>query len=326
MPTNSLNGGPELQIFTRETLVEGRPAQINCIDINRQTYSIVRGPVTVASLEDEWFEDVSAPEAVVEALISKSKIKPDLFTFWQRLPEAKPKYPYHLEWESIAAVPITSFDHWFNKQIKGTTRNMIRKSQKAGVEVRDCSFDDEFIRGMTRIFNETPIRQGRRFWHYGKDFEMVKRQFSRFLLREDLIGEYCGEEMVGFEMLGNAGKYGLLGQFISKLQHRDKAINNALIAHTVRTCERQKLPCLVYGYWGASSLSDFKHNSGFAEMRVPRYFVPLTAKGKVALKLRLHRGWKAALPDEIKNPLKRLRKFWLGLRADNVSREYPPNP
>jgi hypothetical protein len=188
---------------------------------------------------------------------------------------------------------------------------MIRKSQKAGVELRDCSYDDDFIRGMTAIFNEAPVRQGRLFWHYGKDFETIKQQFSRYIFREDLIGAYWKGELVGFAMLGNAGRYGVLGQIISKIQYRDKAINNALIAHAVGACARRKLPYLVYGYWGASSLASFKQHSGFAEMKLPRYFVPLTPTGRLALKLRLHRGWRAALPNRLKEPLKRLRTFWL---------------
>ena len=112
-------------------------------------------------------------------------------------------------------------------------------------------------------------------------------------------------------MLGNAGRFGLLGQFISKLRYRDKAVNNALVAHTVATCAKRSLPYLVYGYWGASSLGDFKQNSAFAEMRLPRYFVPLTNKGRMALKLGLHRGWRATLPEVLKRPLKKARKFVL---------------
>ena len=69
---------------------------------------------------------------------------------------------------------------------------------------------------MTSIFNETPIRQGRPFLHYGKDFETVKREFGRFLFREEIFGAYVGEELVGFIMLADAGRYAYLGQIISK--------------------------------------------------------------------------------------------------------------
>src|SRR5207249_7831640 len=119
-----------------------------------------------------------------------------------------------------------------------------------GVEVREVSYDDDFVRGVTAIFNETPVRQGRRFWHYGKDFETVKRQFSRYLFREDLIGAYVKDELIGFIMLANAGRYGVLGQIISKIQHRDKSPNNDLIAKAVEVCARKGLPFLVYAYWG----------------------------------------------------------------------------
>jgi hypothetical protein len=314
--TVALKREPKLEVFNRETLIKGKPAQVECVEIGGQTFAITRGPLTLVSLEDEWYEDVRDPELVINTLKASNQFKPDIFTFWQRLPNVEPQYQYRTEWESIAALPIKSFDYWWNKQVKGTTRNMIRKSQKAGVQVREATYDDDFVRGMTEIFNEAPVRQGRRFWHYGKDFETVKRQFSRFLFREDLIGAYCQNELVGFAMLGNAGEYGALGQIISKIKHRDKAINNALIAKAVGICERKQLPYLVYAYWSANSLADFKRHSGFEQVKVPRYFIPLTQKGKLALKLALHRGWKAALPDRIKDPLKKFRKVWYGLKGE----------
>src|SRR5262249_25408926 len=157
-----------------------------------------------------------------------------------------PEFPFHSEWEGVAALPVTTFDHWISKQVTPTARNKIRKAQKSGVAVREVHYDDDFIRGMTDIFNETPIRQGRRFWHYGKDFATVKQQFSRYVFREDLLGAYYRDELIGFVMLGNAGRYGYLGQILSKIAHRDKAPNNALIAKAVEVCQRRQMPYLVY--------------------------------------------------------------------------------
>jgi hypothetical protein len=122
--------------------------------------------------------------------------------------------------------------------------------------------------------------------------------------------------MIGFIMLGNAGNYGITGQIISKLKYRDKVTNNALIGKAVEVCAKKNLAYLVYLYWTNDSLAEFKRRCGFQETKVPRYFVPLTRKGKLALKLGLHRGWRATLPDRIKTPLKKLRKSWHGFRAE----------
>jgi hypothetical protein len=122
-----------------------------------------------------------------------------------------------------------------------------------------------------------------------------------------LIGAYYGGELVGFAMLANAGKYGVLGQIISTLKHRDKAINNALIAKVIEKCETKQLRYLVYAYWNENSLSDFKRHCGFECIKLPRYFVPLTLRGTLALKLGIHRNWKEAIPRQIKEPLKKLR-------------------
>ncbi len=307
---------PAIQLSTKETVVNGQPAQVEYVEIAGQIYTLSRGMVTVLSLEEEWYEDVRDPEAVVETLRRNTVFKPDLFTFWQRYPDVEPRYKFHQESEEIAVLPIKSFDHWWNNQIKSRVRNLIRKSEKEGVEVRATSFDDDFVRGMTAIFNESPVRQGRRFWHYGKDFATIKQQFSRFVFREDMIGAYYRDELIGFVMLANAGQYGVTGQIISSLKHRDKATNNAMIAKTVAVCEKKGLSALIYLNWSDDSLAEFKRRCGFERMALPRYFVPLTSKGRLSLKIGAHHGLKQMLPKQLRNRLKPLRRFWYGLRAE----------
>lgn len=304
----------EGQIFTKETLNKGRPVRIKCIKIDGRIFSITRGPLTVVSLEDEWYENLDDPQAVIPFLKENINFKPDILTFWQRMPDIEPKYSYHQEWEEIAVLPVTSYDHWWNYQIKSRVRNLIRKTEKAGVVVRETSYDDDFVRGMTDIFNEAPVRQGRRFWHYGKNFDTIKSQFSRYLFREHMIGAYYRGEMIGFIMLGDAGKFGITGQIISSIKHRDKAPNNALIAKAVEVCERLRLGYLIYLFWSDDSLAEFKRRCGFEKVRVPRYYVPLTWKGKLALHCGVHHGWKEMLPVWVKNPLKQLRKRWYASR------------
>jgi hypothetical protein len=298
------------RIFTKEILDRGKPTQIKCIKISGQTFSISRGPFAVVKAEDEWYKDIENLQGVIKALEQNIGIRADIFTFWQRVPDVEPKFSYHQEWEDIAVLPITSYDFWWKHQIKSRVRTLIRKAEKVGVVVKETSYDDNFVRGMTAIFNESPIRQGRRFWHYGKDFETVKSQFSRYLFREFLIGAYYHGELIGFIMLGDAGRFGITGQIISSIKHRDKATNNALIAKAVEVCEARKLGYLVYFFWGDDSLSEFKRRCGFEKVKVPRYYVPLSWKGELALKLGIHRGVKEMLPKWVKNQLKRLRRMW----------------
>jgi hypothetical protein len=302
-----------LKLFSKETLVKGVPTQEKRVNIAGQTYALSTGLVSTLSLEDEWYEDVRDPAMVIEAFKNNKGFRPDLFTFWQRPPDLQPKYSYRFEWEELALLPVQSYEYWFNKQIKSRTRGLIRKAEKDGIETRETEYDDEFVRGMTSIFNETPVRQGKRFWHYGKDFQTVKRQFGRFIHREVMIAAYYEGEMIGFIMLGNAGRFGLTGQIISTVKHRDKGTNNALIAKAVQVCEQRKLPALVYLFWSNDSLAEFKRRCGFERTQVPRYFVPLTPKGGLALKLGVHRGWKALMPEGLRSALKSWRSRWYGL-------------
>ena len=306
-----------LQEHAKALLNSERQSITNTMEINRRKIIVEGTVLRIARLDpwfqQEWFEDVEDPEMLIDAL-RKSKRCPDILTFWQRLPDIEPKYSYTIEPDPIAALPIKSYSFWWDKQINCKTRNMVRKSQKAGITVKLATFDDRFVEGMTSIFNETPIRQGRRYLHYGKDFETVKREFSRFLFREEIFGAYLGEELVGFIMLADAGKYAFLGQIISKIACRDLAPNNALLAKAVERCAEKGFPYLVYALWLNDSLGDFKRSNGFQRFDLPRYFVPLTRKGELALKLGLHRGWKEAIPDQLRKPLKKLRTRWYGLR------------
>jgi Acetyltransferase (GNAT) domain len=268
----------------------------------------------IARLEQEWCDDAGDPEILADAL-RKTADGPDILTFTQRLPDLEPQYGYQMELDSMAVLPIKSYAFWWEKQIERQARNKIRKAQKKGVIIRPTDFDDKLIHGMTSIFNETPIRQGRHFLHYGKDFETIKHQFSRFLFREEIFGAYLREELVGFIFLADAGRYAFLGQIISKIAHRDLAPNNALLAKAVERCAERGFPYLVYALWLDDSLGDFKRSNGFQKFDLPRYFVPLTHKGKLTLKLGLHRGWKGAVPKQLTKPLKKLRRRWYDLRG-----------
>jgi hypothetical protein len=294
-------------VFMKATLEKGAPSQIRCVEIGGQVFALGDGLVKSIGLEDEWYEDVRDAAAVIKVLRDRPDLGADIFTFWQRLPETEPAHPFPMEWDEIAALKITSYDHWWQNQIKSRLRTTIRRSEKDGLVVREVAYDDDFVRGMTRIFNESPIRQGRRFWHYGKDFATVKTQFARFVYRERMIGAFVGDEMIGFVMLGDAGRFALLGQILSSINHRDRAPNNALIAKSVELCANLGFEHLVYWYWGDDSLAEFKRRCGFEPIRLPRYYVPLTRLGRFALRTGAHRGIAAMLPAGLKQTLKRWR-------------------
>lgn len=296
-------------MIAKDTLVKGKATRVNTISIDGKTLVVTGKVITTARLEDEWYDDVDTPESMIEG-IKKSGIGVDILTFWQRLPDTTPKFSYYHEWDSIAAIPIKSFDHWSTKQLNTKTRNLLRKSAKLGVVVRQSSFDEAFLNGMADIFNETPIRQNRPFSHYGKDVETIKREFSRYLFREELFGAFQDDVLLGFMFLAYAGRYGVLGQILSKMEHRDKAPTNALIAKAVEVCAQKGIPYLVYEKWVEGSLGHFKAQNGFEKFDLPRYYVPLTLKGKLILKLGLHHGAARLIPDRARTYLKQLRNRW----------------
>ncbi len=276
----------------------------------------------MGKLQEEWYQDVQKPEDLIASLRA-SRDCPDLLTFWQRLPETQPKFAFCMEREPIAAIPITTYANWWEKQIDAKTRNMVRRAEKKGVVVRRSEFDDKFVEGMASLFNETTVRQGKPFWHYGKDAPTIKREFSRFLFREELFGAYLGDELIGFIFIADAGKFAALGQIISKIAHRDKAPTNALVAKAVERCAEKGVPYLAYAKWVEGSLGEFKRHNGFQKFDLPRYYVPLNARGRVAVSLKLYRGANL-LPEPILRRLKDFRAKWMERRAARAVTRNPP--
>ena len=269
--------------------------------------------IKTVRLEHEWYEDLKDPESFVDA-VRKSGVKADLVSFWQRFPETTPQFKYFSESEDLAVLPVRSYDDWWNNRIKSRTRGMLRKTEKLGTVVRETQFDDDFIRGMVEIFNETPVRQGMPFWHYGKDFDTVKQQFSKFIFREDIIGAYYQDKLIGFVMMANAGEYTLLGQILSMVEHRDKTPNNALIAKAVEVTARKQIPYLIYNSWKETALTEFKRRNGFEKQSVPRYYVPLTALGSLCIRFGAHRELAHMFPKKLVFKLKEWRAAFYARR------------
>ena len=183
-------------------------------------------------------ETVSDPESFVLQL-RESGLNADIFTFVQKLGDTIPKYRHHLEWDNLAVIRITTFSEWWEKRVESSVRRAIRKAAKSGLVVKLAEFDDEFVRGIVEINNETPIRQGRAFWHFQKSFEAVKEENSTYPERNIFLGAYYENELVGFIRMICVGSEASIIQVLSKIKHYDKRPTNALISKAVEICERE---------------------------------------------------------------------------------------
>lgn len=270
--------------------------------------------VRIACFKSEWYKLVEDPLSTIKAL-SHDNHGADIFTFAQKPPDIVPKYDYYMEWDNAAIIPIVDYESWWTKQTTKNNRKRVRKAQNRGIEIRRVGYTDEFIGGIEKIYNETPVRQGRRFWHYGKSFEAVKKENSGFLERTDFIGAYYNDELVGFVALVYTGQCGDLMQILTKIEYRNKFTSNALIAKAVELCAQKNIKYLIYGNFfygkkGADSLNIFKIRNGFQKMDFPRYYIPLTLRGKFALKFHLHHGLGEILPKFIVIFLLKMREKW----------------
>ena len=287
----------------------------HCLEINGKALALKRcGLVRLCSLRDEYYEFVEKPMAFLRELESNRLVNAHLFTFTQSIADPEPRFPYHLEFDSAAVLFLSTYEHWWTKQINSKTRNMVRKAQKTGLEIRSIEFGDELIRGIHTIYSESPIRQGRPFLHYGKTLETLRREHGTFLSQSQFFGAYYDGRLIGFIKLVHGQGVSSLMNVLSMIAHRDKAPTNALISKAVEICAERGVPRLQYGTGNAGSLGDFKKHHAFEEVHVPRYFLPLNRKGAVVLRLGLHRPFDRYLPADWRTRLSEARTKWLASR------------
>jgi hypothetical protein len=267
--------------------------------------------------KDTFPDDVEAFLAALRTSGSRA----DIFTFLQKLPETGPKYQYYSEPDNLAVLRITTYENWWNNQIRSYPRNRARQAGKRGVVMRKVAYGEELIQGICGIYNETPMRQGKKFPHYGMTAEKARQYAGTFLDRSVYVGAFIEDEMIGFIKLtmDESRTQAALVHILSMVQHKDKAPANALIAEAVKVCEEYKVSYLVYEHFTygnkvGDSLSHFKEVNGFERVDVPRYYVPLTWAGSVALRLGMHRRFVDRIPESFAGKLRDIRKAWYSRR------------
>lgn len=281
--------------------------------------------IKIGRLDGDGYKFLDEPGPVIDD-IRRSGARVDLFTFIQRVFELQPRFSYPMELDNFAALPVSTFDHWWAKQVDSKARNMVRKSEKKGAITREVPFDDTLVQGIWEIYNECPVRQGKPFIHYGKDLERVRSEAATFLNSSVFIGTFLQDKLIGFAKLtsDDTNSQASLMHIIAMTKHRDKAPTNALIAQAVRSCADRKIPYLAYASFAygnkqEDSLSDFKRHNGFQRVNVPRYYVPLTRTGRAALRLGLHHSLVDHVPESVISRLREIRNYWYNRKLHSAT-------
>jgi hypothetical protein len=253
--------------------------------------------------DEEWIEGdpVPEPQAFIRDLRAKSPA--DIFIFARPVPYSEPCYPFHFEWDNVAVAKLGEFAQWW-ESLPQETRKNVRRSRRRGVTVSRVNFDDQLVRGISNIYDETPIRQGRKFWHYGKSFEQVKAENATYLDRSEFIGAFFNGELIGFIKFVIVNNVARIMQIVSMEAHTDKRPTNALLAKAVEICCEKRATHMIYGKYvygkkENSPVTEFKRRNGFERLSFPRYYVPLTGVGALTIRCGLHRGLAQLVPGKV---------------------------
>lgn len=307
-----------------EVSVKGKRLRVPAMEVAGKTVVVTGRFIKIARVHEEAYTEGDSaldPKDVLRGLASIGQAA-DVFTFSQKVGDEEPRHAYFYEWNNAAAASSADYDQWWNALPQESRKN-VRRAVKRGVSVEVASLDEGFVRGIKALYDESPVRQGRRFWHYGKDLETIRSENSSYLDKSEFIGAYHGGQLIGFMKFVYVGKLALIMQILANSSDQDKRPMNAMIAKAMEVCNRNGISHLVYGKFTYGNkkndaMAEFKRRNGFVEVRFPQYFVPLTTRGRMALALRLHRGAIGLLPAGVIRLILGFRS-WL-LRLVGVAR------
>jgi len=315
-----------------EIRIAGKTLYVPSTDICGRTVVVTGKWISTAQIKDEDVVEgvtVEAPDSFIIKL-KESNLKADVFTFAQRPTDVTPKFDYYSEWDNWAAMPTTCFKDWW-ENLPQESRKNVRRATKRGVVVKVTPFDDDLVKGVHRIYNGIRVRDGRPFWHFGQDIQSVRRGLATYLDRSEFIAAYWGEELIGFVKMVYVDDLAMLFHLISMDEHYDKRPANALIAKAAEVCEQKGISHLIYtkfiyGNKRRSSLVEFKRRNGFQQVNFPRYYIPLTLRGKLFVWLRLYRGFSGLMPEPILQPLLSLRAWYYKKISTTLASQHKNSP
>ena len=289
-----------------EVSLRGKRVSVPSFYVSDRTIVVTGRWIRMATVhQEDWMEHepVERPEQFIGAL-KEQRPRADIFSFARRLPETNRLYAYHAERDNLAAIPITTYAEWWEKRLSRKTRQEFTRSQRLGVTVKTLAWDDRLLADIVGLFGRIPTKQGQPFSHYRKDADTVRREVSPYADRSQFIGAFCGEEFIGYLKVVFMGGLASVLNIICDETHFEKRPANALIARAVEACSEKGVQYLVYGKFTYGnktndSLAEFKRRNGFEKIEFPRYYIPLSLWGRVAIALRLHRGLLGLLPGPV---------------------------
>ncbi len=310
-----------------EISVKGKWVSVPALELGGKNIVVQGKWLRIAVVEsEEWLEtELDDPETCVLMLKKERspELRADILSFAQKIPASNPKYDYPLEWDSIAAIRIHSFKEWWDSLPQETRKN-VRRAEKRGVVVQVRELDETLTRCILDLNNDSPVRQGKAFTHFGKTLDQVAKDQVAYLDRSDYVCAYGGGELIGVMKIVYRGDVAAILTFLPKASHNDKRPANALIAKAVELCASKGKGHLTFGRFNYGNkqqtpLREFKIRNGFGEILMPRYFVPLTAKGKLGVSLKLHRGLLGILPHSVITTLVNARSRFYGFTPSRCS-------
>lgn len=288
-----------------EIRIAGKTFHVPSAEVCGRTVVVTGRWIRTAEIKDEAVIEgavVADPDTFI-AKLKEGQLQADIFTFAQRPPQVLAKHEYHWEWDNWAAIPTACFKDWW-ENLPQVSRKNVRRAARRGVTVKMIPFDDDLVKGVHRIYNSIRIRDGRLFWHFGKNLETVRQELATYLDRSDFIGAYWDGELIGFLKMVYVDDLATIFHIVSMDEHYDKRPQNALIANAAEVCEQKRISHLIYGKFiygkkRRSTLVEFKRRNGFEQINFPRYYVPLTLRGELFVGLRLYKGFSGLVPEPV---------------------------
>ena len=205
---------------------------------------------------------------------------------------------------------------WTNKFNK-KARNLVKKFKKSNGIVKVLDRPLDYINEIMEVNLSAPIRQGRPMPPSYTNREIVIKSLEASLKEKKghlkVYGAFIHDKLVAYSYVVEHNGYAYISRFLTHTKYFKYAVSNGLISAIIEDLCNRNIEVVQYGYWSRhhKGVNHFLKQHGFERGKVEAYYIPLSRKGRLALRiLRLISGVKETSLGELLRRVSLVRRFY----------------
>ncbi len=183
------------------------------------------------------------------------------------------------------------FEYIWKNKFNKKARNLVRKFLRSGGKVELLKNPLNYVDDIMEINLSKPLRQGRPLPETYTRKDLVIQILERNIRDKGehfrVYGAFIKDKLVAYAYVSEHNGYAYISRFLTHAKYFKYAASNGLLSFIIESLCKEGVKVVQYGYWSRhyEGVNHFLQQHGFEKGEVRAYYIPLTMKGSLVLKM-----------------------------------------